>query len=186
MFGAVFLFYVAGDVGFEPGILGVIFAIGGGTSFVGAVMTRRFTGQLGIGPALIAALPLIALGRILVVLVADTSSLAIALLVAQQFISDPFWTVYEIGNVSVRQSVTPDRWQGRMNACLRTLDFGGMLLGALIGGWLGDLAGARTTLLVASLATLLAAIPLLVPAIRGLKEAPMTDAPIEPPLEELP
>ncbi len=186
MFGTVFLFYVAGDVGFKPGILGVIFAIGGVTSFIGAVSARRFTARLGVGPALIASLPLIALGRILVVFAADTSALAIALLIAQQFISDPFWTVYEIGNVSVRQAITPDRWQGRMNACLRTLDFGGMLLGALLGGWLGDLFGARTTLLIASLATLLAAIPLLVPAVRDLKEVPVTLSPIEPPTEELP
>jgi MFS family permease len=73
-----------------------------------------------------------------------------------------------------------------MNACLRTLDFAGMLLGAFLGGWLGDLVGARTTLLIASIATLPAAIPLLIPAVRGLKEAPVTISPIEEPVTELP
>jgi MFS family permease len=186
MFGAVFLFYVASDLGFKPGLLGVIFAIGGATSFIGAVTTGRITRRLGVGPALIAALPMIALGRLLVVAAADTSWLAVALLIAQQFVSDPFWTLYEISHVSVRQASTPDRWQGRMNASLQSLDFGGMLIGALLGGWLGDAIGARTTLLIASVATLLAAIPLLIPAVRGLKETAVTMSPMEELVEELP
>ncbi|MEA2527068.1 MAG: hypothetical protein QOF73_4295 [Thermomicrobiales bacterium] len=186
MFGAVFLFYVASDLGFKPGLLGVIFAIGGATSFIGAVTTSRITRRLGIGPALIAALPMIALGRLMVVAAADTSWLAVALLIAQQFVSDPFWTLYEISHVSVRQASTPDRWQGRMNASLQSLDFGGMLIGALLGGWLGDAIGARTTLLIASVATLLAAIPLLIPAVRGLKETAVTMSPMEELVEELP
>jgi len=186
MYSAVFLFYVAGDLGFEPGLLGVIFAIGGATSFVGAVTTGRITRRLGVGPALILALPMIGIGRFLVAAASDTSVAAVALLIAQQFVSDPFWTVYEIGHTSVRQAVTPDRWQGRMNASLRTLDFAGMLLGALIGGWLGDTVGARTTLLIASVATLLAALPLLTPAVRRLREVPVTISPVEEPVTELP
>lgn len=186
MFGAVFLYYVARDLGFEPGLLGVIFAVGGATSFVGAVTTGRITRRLGVGPALIAALPIIALGRLLVVAAADTSWIAVALLVAQQFVTDPFWTLYEIGQVSLRQASTPDRWQGRMNASLQSLDFAGMLLGAFLGGWLGDTVGARQTLLIASVVTLFAALPLLVPAVRGLKQAPIAMSPVEEPVTELP
>jgi predicted MFS family arabinose efflux permease len=186
MFGAVILFYVARDLGFKPGLLGVIFAIGGVTSFVGAVTTGRVTRRLGVGPAMIVALPVIALGRLFVPLAADTSLAAVALLIASQFVTDPFWTLYEITHVSVRQAITPDRWQGRMNASLRFLDFGGMLIGALVGGWLGDAVGARTTLTAASLATLFAAAPLLVPAVRGLKEAPVAAVPVEEPILEIP
>jgi len=186
MFGAVFLFYVASDLGFHPCLLGVIFAIGGVSSFVGAIATGRITRRLGVGPALMVAMLMIALGRIMIVAVTDTSWLAVGLLVAPQLLSDPFWTLYEISHVSVRQASTPDRWQGRMNASLQSLDFGGMLIGAFLGGWLGDTIGARTTLLIASLATLLAAIPLLVPAVRGLKEAPVVDSPVEDPVDELP
>jgi MFS family permease len=186
MFGAVILFYVARDLGFKPGLLGVIFAIGGVTSFVGAVTTGRVTRRLGVGPAMIVALPVIALGRLFVPLAADTSLAAVALLIASQFVTDPFWTLYEITHVSVRQAITPDRWQGRMNASLRFLDFGGMLIGALVGGWLGDAVGARTTLTAASLATLFAAAPLFVPAVRGLKEAPVAAVPVEEPILEIP
>ena len=180
MFGAVFMFYVASDLDFKPGILGVIFAVGGFASLIGAITTARLTRWIGIGPTLIATLPMIAIGRLLVVLAVDSSWVAIVLLVAQQFVTDPFWTTYEITNVSLRQSITPDRWQGRMNASLRSVDFGGMLLGALIGGWLGDGLGARSTLLIASLITVLAALPLLVPAVRGLKATPVLLAPNEP------
>jgi MFS family permease len=186
MFGAVFMFYVASDLDFKPGILGVIFAVGGFSSLIGAITTARLTRRIGVGPALIVALPMIAIGRLLVVAATDSSWIAIALLVGQQFVTDPFWTTYEITNVSLRQSITPDRWQGRMNASLRSVDFGGMLLGALIGGWLGDELGARTTLLVASLIGVLAAIPLMVPAVRNLKDESVTLTPVEPHPSELP
>jgi MFS family permease len=186
MYNAVFLFYLAGDLGFKPGLLGVVFAIGGATSFVGAVTTGRITRRIGVGPALIAALPMIALGRLMVAVISDTSWVAVALLVAQQFVSDPFWALYEISHVSLRQASAPDRWQGRMNASLQSLEFGGMLLGAFLGGWLGDTIGARETLLIASVVTLFAAVPLLVPAVRGLKEASIAMTPIEDPVTEVP
>jgi MFS family permease len=186
MFSAVFLFYVARDVGFKPGLLGLVFAIGGLTSFVGAVTTGRITRRIGVGPALIGALPMIALGRLMVVAVADTSWVAVALLVGQQFVSDPFWALYEISHVSLRQASAPDRWQGRMNASMQSIEFGGMLIGAFLGGWLGDAIGARETLFFASIVTVLAAIPLLVPAVRRLKEAPVALTPIEKPVTEVP
>lgn len=186
MYSAVFLFYLTADVGFKPGLLGLIFAVGGATSFVGAVTTGRLTRRIGVGPALIAALPMIALGRLMVVAVSDNSWVAVALLVGQQFVSDPFWTVYEISHVSLRQASAPDRWQGRMNASLQSIEFAGMLLGALLGGWLGDTIGAHETLLVATIVTLLAALPLLVPAVRGLKEAPLALTTLEDPVTEVP
>ena len=41
LFGTVFLLYVNQEVGFDPGILGMIFAVGGVSSFLGAMIAGR-------------------------------------------------------------------------------------------------------------------------------------------------
>jgi hypothetical protein len=48
--------------------------------------------------------------------------------------------------MALRQGVTPDRLQGRMNATLRSLDRSTAAGGALVGGALGDALGLPPTL----------------------------------------
>jgi predicted MFS family arabinose efflux permease len=180
IFGTVFLLYVTRDLGFKPGVLGVIFAMGGISSLLGALVAGRVTGRIGIGPALIASFVLVALGNGLIPIASDASLIAVAFLVAQQFITDPAWTVMDISQVSLRQSITPDRWQGRTNASMRVVEFGGMLFGALIGGWLGGAIGLRATLIVASVACAAAGLPLLLSSVRSLRVA----EPVAPTLDQ--
>ena len=55
--GTVFLLYVNQEVGFDPGILGMIFAVGGVSSFLGAMIAGRLhplrdrRGHGGVAPA---------------------------------------------------------------------------------------------------------------------------------------
>jgi hypothetical protein len=80
-------------------------------------------------------------------------------LIGQQ-VGDYGATLYQMGEVSVRQSVTDDDWQGRMHGAFRVLEFGGYLIGALIGGALGGAIGARETIVAGGVVTALAAIPI--------------------------
>ena len=54
--------------------------------------------------------------------------------------------VYNINQVSLRQAITPDRLQGRMNASMRFIVWGTIPIGALMGGALGDAIGLWPTL----------------------------------------
>jgi hypothetical protein len=49
--------------------------------------------------------------------------------------------VYNINQVSLRQAITPDRVQGRMNATVRTVIWGTMPIGAFLGGVIGSAYG---------------------------------------------
>ena len=49
-----------------------------------------------------------------------------------------------------RQSVTPDRLQGRMNATMRSVNRAMIVIGAPLGGFLGDRFGYRTMLWTAA------------------------------------
>lgn len=169
--GTVFLLYVNQELGFDPGVLGFVFAIGGLTSLLGALIAGRVLG-LGLGPVMIATLALVAVGQALVPVAADASLAAVALLVAQQLIADPAWTVYDIGQVSLRQAITPGRLLGRVNASVRVLEAGAMLVGALLGGWLGERIGLRPTLVVGAGVVMLAAVGLLLSPVRRVRRTP--------------
>ena len=157
----VFLLYAVRDLGFQPGVLGFIFALGGATSFVGALAAQRVIARLGLRRALIASFVLIGAGNGLVALAGIGRGIAGGCLVAQQFVKDPAYPVMNVAEVSLRQLITPNRWQGRIHASLRVVEFGGMFVGALLGGWLGEAIGLQATIAIAAFGCAAAALPLL-------------------------
>jgi predicted MFS family arabinose efflux permease len=80
--------------------------------------------------------------------------------------------VYNINQVSLRQAITPDRLQGRMNASMRFIVWGTIPIGALIGGTLGDAVGLRPTMAAAAVCSLLAPLWVLFSPVRGLRKQP--------------
>ncbi|WP_246040862.1 hypothetical protein [Streptomyces cadmiisoli] len=54
--------------------------------------------------------------------------------------------VYNVAQVSYRQSVTPPELMGRMNAAVRWVVWGTLPLGGILGGALGTLIGVRPAL----------------------------------------
>lgn len=171
--GAVFLLYVTRGLGFGPGVLGLIFAVGGVGSLLGAAAAGRVAGwRIGVGPAMIAALALVAAGQGLVPLATGAGALAVALLVGQQVVADVAATVYEVTQVSLRQAITPDRLLGRVTAGTRVLEVGAMLVGSLLGGVLGETVGLRATLVAGVAVQGGAALWLWASPARGLRRLP--------------
>jgi MFS family permease len=80
--------------------------------------------------------------------------------------------VYNINQVSLRQSITPERMQGRMNATIRFVIWGTIPIGSFIGGLLGGTIGLRPTLWVAGIGGLFAFLPPLFSPVRKLREIP--------------
>jgi hypothetical protein len=80
--------------------------------------------------------------------------------------------VYNVNQVSLRQSITPDRLLGRMNASMRFLVWGTMPVGALIGGALGDAIGLWPTILLAALVQCVSPFFVLLSPVRQLRQQP--------------
>jgi len=93
---------------------------------------------------------------------------------------------YNIAQVSLRQAITPERLQGRMNASMRWIVWGTIPLGTLIGGLLATAFGLRSALWVGAIGSVFAFLPLLLSSVRSLKELPAapTDV-IEPTISPL-
>jgi MFS family permease len=146
----LFLLYLSGEVGFEPGVLGMIFAIGGVTSVAGAWMANR--GILlfgGVGPTIVVSALFRAGGALFMPLCTDAGWLGVSFLVANQLVTDPFWTMFNIHDVSLRQAITPERVQGRMFANFRLLEFGSALAGTALAAALGATVGLRAGMFAA-------------------------------------
>jgi len=169
IYGTVVLLFMTRELGFGTGVLGLIFAVGGVSSLLGALVAGRATERLGIGIALPLGLALMGVSMLFVPLAQGATLLAATFLIAQQVVGDGAFTVYDIGSVSVRQTITPERVMGRVTAGMRLSGLGGTLAGALVGGLLGETVGLRGTLVIASSGMLLAAVWLAVSPVRGLR-----------------
>nr|WP_185035878.1 MFS transporter [Streptomyces candidus] len=83
--------------------------------------------------------------------------------------------VYNVAQVSFRQTLCPPRLLGRMNATLRFLMWGSLPLGALVGGGVADALGARAALWVCAVGFLLVPLPLLLSPLRSMRDLPDAD-----------
>ena len=150
MTGAVFILYTNRTLGFAPGVLGVIFGVGGLSSLGGAMLAGWSSRRFGVGGAMALGLGIAGVGMLAVAGARDASLFAAGLLVAQQLITDPAWTVYEISQVSLRQAMTPAHLLGRANAAVRLAGLIAALAGSLIAGAIADRYGARPVLVASS------------------------------------
>ena len=145
---AVILIYGVRELGLGAGVLATIFAVGGIGSFLGATYSARVTGRLGVGPATVIGFLLFGVGTLLAALAQGPVLVAGAILVAWQLFEAPY-TVYGINELSLRQAVTPDRLLGRVTATIQFVGVATYLAGLLLGGTLAEMAGLRTTLMLA-------------------------------------
>ena len=170
--GAIALLYVVSKegLGLSAATLGLIFALGNIGVLLGALSGGRLAKRLGIGTVIIgtAALSGVAL---------------LAFPLAPK--DDPFWflvaggvnggfttVVYNVNQVGLRQAITPDRMQGRMNATMRLIVWGTIPIGALIGGVLGTVFGLQAALWVSAIGAFLGFLPVYFSPVRQLREIP--------------
>jgi predicted MFS family arabinose efflux permease len=176
VFGAVFFVLALDDLGVSPAAVGVIAGVGGASSFIGALVANRSTRRWGIGPVAVAAMLLAALGNLLVPLApAGLPFLAMACLVGQQLIADSAITVYDVTQVSIRQSLVTDRELGRVTSTFDVASGAAQLAATIAAGLLAEVIGVRATAFLAPLGGLLAAAVLWRSPVRGLRDLPTLD-----------
>jgi Na+/melibiose symporter-like transporter len=146
--GTLYMLFVVNALGFKPGVLGVIFAVGGASSLIGALAARKTADMLGTGTAMVAGLAVEGVAYMLLPIARGAGIGSIALLVAQQLVGDSAATVYFINAVSLIQTVTPKPMLGRVNASLRFLGLGSVLVGQLVAGLAGGIIGLRATIAI--------------------------------------
>ncbi|MFB0620865.1 MFS transporter [Streptomyces sp. AGS-58] len=167
---AVLLLYAVRQLHLSAAALGGVLAVANGGVLVGSLLNERLTGLRGVGPALGGSAVLMASALLLLPLATPTS--AVPVLVAAMALAGFSAAVFNINSVSLRQSVTPPELRGRMTATFRFVNWGAIPLGTFAGGALVGPLGLRTVVWLLGLGSLLAALPVLGPAVRSLREIP--------------
>ncbi len=172
MLVAVYVLYVLQELHIGPALLGVIFMLGGPGSLLGALVSARLVGRLGLGPVIIGAQVLTGVARLLIPAAVGPLPVMLLLLVLSDFLLGLARSIFNVNQLSLRQGITPDRLQGRVNATMRFLLWGITPLGALLGGLLGENIGLRPTLFIAASGVLLSSLWVLFSPLRLLTEQP--------------
>lgn len=170
IFIPIFNLYAIRELGFAPGLLGVIIAMIGVGFMASALAVKRITSRFGIGPTMIGGAFLNVVSIFLMSLRADTKIVTVAILMGAHFLFAFGIQICGINLMSLRQAITPDRLQGRMNASFRFVNVCMMMLGSLTAGVLGETIGLRATLLVSACGMLLPFLRLLFSPIRQLRQ----------------
>ena len=169
---AVFVLFATRELGLDAGALGIAFSVGSVGALAGAAMAGRVAALLGVGPTIVAAIVFSGLGNLVVPLLAEPGSLALPVLAVGGLLTFAGGMLYNITQVSLRQAITPHRVQGRMNASMRFMVWGTIPIGALIGGFMGEQIGLRSTMLVGAIGGLSSGLWVLFSPVRALREQP--------------
>lgn len=167
---SIMLLYIVNDLGLTPEQIGIVFALGNIGALVGAFVANRAARWFGLGPTIVGSL-FVGGFTGLFAAVANPAT-AIPLLVAGGILGGITQMVYNINQVSYRQSICPPRMLGRMNATMRFLVWGTIPIGNVIGGILASTIGLHATIWIGAIFDFIPAIfPFLSP-IRHVRVMP--------------
>jgi MFS family permease len=170
MFVAVIVLFAVRDLGLSPGKLGLALGVGNVGFLIGAFAARRVAERVGIGPAIVGSSVVFGLAPFLLPLA--TPSTGMAALIGMGLLGGFAGTVYNVNQVSLRQAITVERMQGRMNATMRFVVWGTIPIGAFIGGILAETIGLRASVWVVAIGGVFAFIPPLLSPVRSLMRIP--------------
>jgi MFS family permease len=167
---AVFVLFLTRDLGLTPSVIGLTYALGSlgavGAAFLAAPVARRY----GLGPSIIGGKLLVAVAMLLLPLAGGPVLVAAAVLIVYRVLGGGA-VISNVNQVSLRQTITPGRLQGRVNATNRFVTWATLPLGSLAGGLLAQMIGLRPTLFVAAAGTVLAVLWLFLSPLPSVREA---------------
>ena len=141
--------YAYSTLGLTPAILGWLLSAEGAAAVIGAYLTPRLTSRYTAGWIL--ATTGAASGLAFIVLSFAGSGPVILIVLGALFVNGLCDPANNVTQWSLRQLLTPDHLQGRMNAIFRTVYWGAWPLGNLVGGYAGTVLGSRSAIILAGL-----------------------------------
>jgi MFS family permease len=167
---AVALLYFVRTLHLSSFEAGVVFGSFGAGSIVGAIATNGIQRRIGVGPAIVGNAVLFSVAGLAYPLAPE--SFPLPALIAGGIALGFGGVAYNITQVSLRQAITPERLQGRMNATMRWIVWGTIPLGTLCGGLIASQWGLRTSLWVGAIGSLFTFLPPLLSPVWRIREMP--------------
>jgi MFS-type transporter involved in bile tolerance (Atg22 family) len=145
---AVLLIYAVRVLHLSALQLGFVIGSIAAGALAGALCSQRLTRKLGLGRALRLSTFAVGMAPLLLIVPRSSGTSAMAILMASEVIFGFGLVVFNVNTVTLRQIVTPNHLLARMNASYRLVLFGTVPVGSLLGGFLAEVAGLRTAMVV--------------------------------------
>lgn len=169
---AILLLFLAREIRLTPEQIGFALSLGAVGFLVGALVASRVATRIGVGRAILAGAVLSAPAPLIIA--AAPAELMFQAVAASGLVGGLGVAIYNINQVSLRQAITPERMQGRMNATMRFVVWGTIPVGSILGGALGDAIGLRPTIWIGAVGSLVSFLPLLLTPVPGMRVIPVT------------
>ena len=167
---SILILYLVRELLFTPEVLGLAFSIGAVGFLVGALIANRVALRFGVGPTIVGSALLFGPSALLVAIA--PADIAMPFVAASVFLGGLGGAIYNINQVSLRQAITPERMQGRMNATMRFIVWGTIPIGATVGGFLGGVIGLHETIWIGAIGGTFVFLPVLFSPVRSLERIP--------------
>ncbi len=149
---------------------GLFHVIGSVGSVAGALVVNRLQQTIGVGRTIVMTAIMFSLGGLAYPLA--PRSFPVPVLILGELLFGFGSVAYNITQVSLRQAITPERLQGRMNAAMRWIVWGTIPLGTLAGGTLGQVYTLRTALWFGAIGGIFTFLPVTLTSVRKIREMP--------------
>jgi len=173
---AVYILFMSQDLGFNPLLLGLVLAAGGGGGLAGAATARHVVRLVGFERTVGGAIGLIGVGFLGIALAAIVPVPAFPLVVVAQVLMSYGLIVYNVSQFTLWQQTTPARLRGRVSATFHFIIWGVLPLGALAGGIVGSVLSLRTLIGLASVGIILSALWIAIAVARTVRGEETADA----------
>ncbi|MFG2548434.1 MFS transporter [Streptomyces sp. NPDC048581] len=151
----VYLLFLPRELHLSGTAVGLSLAAAGPGALLGSVLAARLPGRFGYGAVLVSAAALGDGAYMCVPALHGSPALTIPVLLAINFVFGTGGQLVNVTVMAVRQAVTPDGMQARAAATITFVGMGLTPLGSLLGGFLAEEWGLRTSLLVTATGMLL-------------------------------
>ena len=167
--GPMTTYFALNTLVLSPAVLGLVGTVGAVGFVFGVLLSGRFTRRLGLGMSLAVAISGGAVGALVPLALYGYPFLVLSSI---SFVTGFLVAPYNINAVSLRQTITPDRLQGRMNATTRAIVWGTIPVGSFVGGILGGTIGVVQTIILGGIVSGIAAVWILAGPVIKLKTQP--------------
>jgi len=141
--------FVYSTLHLSPATLGWILSVEGAGAVVGAYFSPRIIGRVSAGWIL--AVTGVMTGAAFIVVSFAGAGPTIVILGGALIVNGLLDPIHNVTQWSLRQLLTPDHLQGRMNSIFRTVYWGAWPLGNLLGGYLGSVFGPQKSIFLGGL-----------------------------------
>jgi MFS family permease len=167
---AILILYMARTLGLSKFAIAIVYVAAPVGSIVAGLVTNRVNRRIGVGPTILATISVSSVAGLCYPLAPHSFPMPLLMVGGALF---GFGAVaFNITQVSLRQAITPERLQGRMNAAMRWVVWGTIPLGTLLGGGLATWFSLRTALWVGGIGNMFAILPVALGSVLNVREMP--------------